>query len=53
VESGELDPMLRKAYRQFYFRPGYMPILFKRMANPVEFFRLVKFSLGYFKRFFK
>jgi radical SAM superfamily enzyme YgiQ (UPF0313 family) len=51
VESSELGPLLRKAYLGYYFRPGYLPILLRRLRSLREFAKLIKFGLGYFKRF--
>jgi len=50
-EEGELEAALQKAYRRYYFRPGYLPILLRRLRSPGEFARLLKFGLGYFRRF--
>ncbi len=52
VKKGELERILRKAYREFYIRPAYAWLLFKRILQPTEFFRLISFGIGYFKRFF-
>jgi anaerobic magnesium-protoporphyrin IX monomethyl ester cyclase len=52
VKKEELDGILRRAYREFYFRPSYAWVLFKRAIRPVEFIRLLNFGLGYFRRFF-
>lgn len=51
VKKGELDRMLRKAYREFYLRPSYARVLLRRMSRPAEFFRLMSFGIGYFRRF--
>jgi radical SAM superfamily enzyme YgiQ (UPF0313 family) len=51
VKKAELDEILRKAYREFYVRPAYAWVLFKRMLHPAEFFRLMRFGFGYFQRF--
>ena len=51
VEDRELEPMLERAYRRYYFRPGYVPILLRRLRSPREFGRLIRFGLGYFRRF--
>lgn len=51
VKKGELDIILRKAYREFYLRPSYVRVLLKRMSRPTEFFRLMSFGIGYFRRF--
>ena len=51
VNKTELEEILRKAYREFYVRPSYAWVLFKRMLHPAEFFRLMSFGFGYFKRF--
>lgn len=53
VKKGELDEILRKAYREFYLRPVYAWILFKRALRPADFLRLVNFGFGYFRRFLK
>lgn len=53
VKKGELDEILRKAYREFYLRPVYAWILSKRALRPAEFLRLVNFGFGYFRRFLK
>jgi len=52
VKKGELESILRKAYREFYMRPAYVWLLLKRALRPTEFFRLISFGIGYFKRFF-
>ncbi|MBF0543443.1 MAG: radical SAM protein [Candidatus Riflebacteria bacterium] len=52
VEKGELNFILRQAYREFYFRLSYAFSFFKRSLKPAELFRLITFGLGYFKRFF-
>lgn len=51
MDPGEVEKMLRRAYRSYYFRPGYVPILLRRLRTPREFAKLIKFGLGYFKRF--
>lgn len=51
IEKDELDIILRKAYRSFYFRPLYILQMIKRMLNPVNFIRLIKFGIGYLQRF--
>jgi anaerobic magnesium-protoporphyrin IX monomethyl ester cyclase len=51
MDAKELKGILRKAYFSYYFRLGYLPILFRRLRSPVEFAKLIKFGLGYFKRF--
>ena len=51
VKKGELDVILRKAYRSFYFRPLYILQMIKRMLNPMNFIRLIKFGIGYLQRF--
>jgi len=51
VEQGELEKMLKKAYFGYYFRLGYIPILIRRLRSPREFAKLIRFGLGYFKRF--
>lgn len=53
VQKGELEGILRKAFRQFYFRPAYFGIFLKRMMRPMEFVRLVRFGMGYVFRFFR
>lgn len=53
VGKRELSKILRKAYREFYMRPSYAIILFKRIVRPIEFFRLMKFGYRYFQRFFQ
>jgi radical SAM superfamily enzyme YgiQ (UPF0313 family) len=47
---GELEEILNRAYRAYYFRPGYLPILLRRLRSPREFAKLIRFGLGYFKR---
>lgn len=51
VKKEGLDDILRKAYNEFYFRLSYAGVLLKRTVRPVEFFRLLNFGIGYFKRF--
>ena len=51
VRKEDLNKVLLKAYREFYIRPLYAWILFKRIVRPVEFFRLISFGFGYIKRF--
>jgi radical SAM superfamily enzyme YgiQ (UPF0313 family) len=53
VEKGELESILRNAFREFYFRPTYLWIFLKRIMHPMEFFRLVRFGAGYVFRFFR
>jgi len=51
VHKGELDQILRRAFRDFYLRPHYAWLLFRRMLHPAEFMRLMIFGIGYFQRF--
>jgi len=51
VRKNELDLILRRAFREFYFRPTYAWLLFKRLLHPAEFTRLMLFGAGYFRRF--
>ena len=51
VRKEDLNKVLLKAYREFYIRPLYAWILFKRIVHPVEFFSLISFGFGYIKRF--
>lgn len=53
VKKGELNKILRRAYREFYLRPAYAWLLFKRALRPADFVRLVSFGFGYFTRFLK
>ena len=50
VAPGELEEILKRAYREYYFRAGYVPILLRRLRSPREFAKLIRFGLGYFKR---
>ena len=51
MKPEELAKMLKRAYRSYYFRPGYFPILLRRLRSPREFAKLIRFGLGYFRRF--
>lgn len=51
ITKKELDKILRKSYRQYYFRLKYFLILIRRIVHPAEFFRVLLFGIGYFKRF--
>lgn len=51
VKKEKLDRIIRKAYREFYLRPAYAWILFKRALRPAEFLRLMSFGFSYFRRF--
>jgi len=51
IGKNELDEILRNAYREYYFRFKYFLIFIKRLIHPAEFFRLLLFGFGYFKRF--
>jgi len=51
VRKNELDKILRKNYQEYYFRFKYFLTFIRRIAHPVDFFRLLSFGLGYFKRF--
>lgn len=51
VTNEELECLLQDAYKEFYYRFPYLLLLLKRMTNPVEFLRLCRFGLAYFKRF--
>jgi len=53
VEKWELEGILRKAFREFYFRPMYFWIFLKRIMHPMEFLRLARFGIGYVFRFFR
>lgn len=53
VKKGELDGILRAAYRVFYFRISYALVLLRRALRPAEFVRLMCFGFGYFKRFLR
>ncbi|HHT9126296.1 MAG TPA: B12-binding domain-containing radical SAM protein [Candidatus Brocadiia bacterium] len=50
VSHEELECILQDAYKEFYYRTPYLLLLLKRMTNPVEFLRLCRFGLTYFKR---
>jgi radical SAM superfamily enzyme YgiQ (UPF0313 family) len=50
VSHEELERILQDAYKEFYYRLPYLLLLLKRMTHPVEFFRLCRFGLTYFKR---
>jgi radical SAM superfamily enzyme YgiQ (UPF0313 family) len=52
VDKAELDHILKRAYREFYFRPAYVGILFRRAVRPAEFARLILFGARYVRRFF-
>ena len=53
IEDGELDGILRAAYRSFYFRFAYMVLLARRLLrDPHEFARLMVFGWGTLNRFF-
>jgi radical SAM superfamily enzyme YgiQ (UPF0313 family) len=51
IEPGGLERLLKRAYQGYYFRLGYVPILLRRLRSLREFAKLIKFGLGYFKRF--
>ena len=51
ISRKELDDILRKNYKEYYFRVRYFLIFLRRMAHPMEFLRLLLFGYGYFKRF--
>ncbi|MFA6129504.1 MAG: radical SAM protein [Candidatus Omnitrophota bacterium] len=51
IKKDELDKILRKSYKEYYFRFKYFILFVKRITQPLEFFRLLSFGLGYFKRF--
>lgn len=51
IGKNELDEILRKNYREYYFRLRYFLIFIRRIVHPAEFFRLLLFGFGYFGRF--
>ena len=51
VKKDELDKILRQNYHDYYFRFKYSLIFLRRIVHPKEFFRLLLFGFGYFKRF--
>lgn len=51
ISKKELDEILRKNYRDYYFRLRYFLICMRRIVHPMDFFRLVFFGFGYFRRF--
>jgi len=51
ISKNELDAILRKNYKEYYFRFKYFLVFIRRIAHPMEFLRLLIFGLGYFKRF--
>jgi len=42
--------MIKRAYRESYLRPGYLPVLLRRMSRPRDFARLMSFGFGYLRR---
>ena len=47
----ELDRQLREAYRQYYFRWGYMrPRILREVRNPKRLAKLARFGVEYFGR---
>jgi len=50
MDAGELDLLLKKAYKSFYFRPDYMLKTLMRTGSPVMLIRRARLaaSLGYY-----
>ncbi len=53
LSTDDISGLIKHAYSQFYFRPGYLPVLLRKMGRPHDFARLLKFGWGYMRRVFQ